>query len=372
MARIPLKSMAASVAIWIVFGAFSSCQVFKSQEKVADSESHTDKTEILKNPSCRVVHRSKAAMGTLFDLTLCVSEEADEIERIAEDAFAEIQRVEGIMTSYRPDSYVSRINSGAGKRAIPVPDELYNLIEQSKSISLKTEGKLDISFAAMDSLWDFRKPNPTLPKKKDVAKITKLINYNNILTDSKRKTVRLAKAGMRIGLGAIAKGYAVDRAGEILKSRGISNFIVYGGGDLLVEGSKGGLPWKVGIQHPRDKMRYFAKLPLQGREAVVTTGDYEKFFMLNGRRYHHVLDPDTGFPAVGTTSVTIVAKSATFADAMATGVFVLGPEKGMALIESEPDLEGVIVDSDFKTRVSSGIGDRVDFVGVLKKEQGTP
>jgi len=311
-------------------------------------------------------------MGTLFDFTLCVSQNTPEVERAVKDAFAEVRRIDGLMTSYRPDSHVSRINEYAGKKGISVPLELYNLIEQSMSISRKTKGKFDITFASIGRIWNFRTDQPSLPERKEIRKRIRLIDYRKVITDPKRNMVKLKDRRMRIGLGAIAKGYAVDRAGEVLRAHGISNYIVYGGGDLLIGGSKNGAPWKIGIQDPRDKARYFAKLSLRGDKAIVTSGDYEKYFVIAGKRYHHILDPDTGFPATGSSSVTIVTDSAAVADAMATGVFVLGPREGMALIESEPELEGIIVDSSLRPHVSAGLRSEVELTEISVTQKGQP
>ena len=182
-----------------------------------------------------------------------------------------------------------------------------------------------------------------------------LIDYRAIATDDKHRTVKLTKPGMRISLAAIAKGYAVDRAVAVLRENGLKDFIVFGGGDLFVSGRRGDRPWRVGIQDPRDRSRHFARFEADRDIAIVTTGDYEAFFVVDGERYHHVIDPATGYPARGTVSATVIAPTATLADALATGIFVLGPREGMALIESDRDLEGVIVDDHFSPMVSSGL-----------------
>lgn len=354
----------------------SACQTssVKRNDIPADRVAESSEQQISPQdpPPCQVIHRSRAAMGTLFDLSLCVDEITPKVELIAEDVFKEISRIDSLMTSYRPDSHVSIINASAGKKEISVPEELYRIIEQSKVISSKTQGKFDISFASMGALWDFKTNQPTVPSRKTIRKKIKFIDYTKIRLNPKRTAVMLQDRDMRIGLGAIAKGYAVDRAGELLRARGISNYIVYGGGDLLIGGNKNGAPWKIGIQDPRDKSSYFAKLALSGHKAVVTSGDYEKYFEVDGRRYHHIIDPDTGFPATGSSSVTIVATGAALADAMATGVFVMGPEKGMRLVESEANLEGIIVDTELNVSVSSGLRANIELLGMSSKKKGTP
>ncbi|MCP4675157.1 MAG: FAD:protein FMN transferase [Deltaproteobacteria bacterium] len=319
----------------------------------------------------RVVRRSVASMGTLFDLSLAVNEENEAVDEAVEKAFDEIRRVDSLMTTWRPDSYLSQVNAHAGGKAVRVPAELLDLIETAIEISRSTKGKFDISFAAMGGLWDFKLDRPKLPSRTEIRRRLPLINYRLIKINRKLKTLRLAKAGMRIGLGAIAKGYAVDRTGAILKEQGYNDFIVYGGGDLLVSGTKGDRPWKVGIQDPREPSRYFASMELPDGGAVVTSGDYEKFFFLKGKRYHHIISPDTGFPARGTVSVTVLARTATLADALATGAFVLGPEEGMKMIEDDPDLEGIVVNENLKATVSSGLKSRVSLRPIVSSGEGT-
>jgi len=263
------------------------------------------------------------------------------------------------MTVYRDDSPVSEVNARAGHGGVEVPEELLKLVVEAKQISAQTDGKFDISFGALGGLWRYKAEKPTLPDPSLIEARLPLVDYRAILVDREKKTIALAKPGMAIGLGAIAKGYAVDRVAHILRSHGEDNFIINGGGDLFISGRKGDRPWKVGIQNPRDRASYFARFPVTRPGAVVTSGDYEKFFELDGKRYHHILDPDTGYPARGTVSVTILADSAARADALATGVFILGPEKGMELIEADDTLEGVIVTDELIPLVSSGLKDTI-------------
>jgi thiamine biosynthesis lipoprotein len=313
-----------------------------------------------RTPEIELVQRGVHAMGTVFECTVAAAGNRAPAEAALEAVFEEIRRVEALMTVHRKESPLSKVNAESGDEAVPVPEELLFLIAESKKISELTQGKFDISFGAVGRLWDFTSDRPRLPDPSELKRSLPLVDYRLIDVNFEAHTVRLSQKGMRIGLGAIAKGYAVDRAAQLLKSKGFENFIVYGGGDLLVSGNKGGRPWRVGIQNPRDRARYFAKLELERGGAVVTSGDYEKFFELGGKRYHHIIDPATGYPAAHTVSVTVVSDSAARADAFATGIFVLGPEKGMALIESEPSLEGVIVDSELNTTASSGLKDRIE------------
>ncbi len=318
--------------------------------------------QTVRKPSeVQVIKRATEAMGTFFDCTVALTGgEREDAEAAIGAAFKEIARVEALMTTWDPESPLSKVNAASGGPGVAVPEELLTIIERSKRVSAQTGGKFDISFGAIGRLWDFKAKSPKPPAPAALAAALPLVDYRSVIVDRDKGTVRLAKPGMRIGLGAIAKGYAVDRASAILRSKGFDDFIVYGGGDLYISGKKGDRPWKMGIQNPRDRGAYFAKFSLEKDGAVVTSGDYEKFFELEGRRYHHIIDPATGYPAKGTASVTVVAESTALADALATGIFVLGPEKGMALIEATPSLQGVIVDESLDIAVSSGLRGRIE------------
>ena len=319
-------------------------------------------TDSSEPPSVRVFQKAFHAMGTIFTFSAALhGDDAAEAERAVDAAAAEITRVEREMSPYIENSPLSQVNRNAGIAPVRVPQELLRIIEEANDISRRTEGKFDISFGAVGRLWKFDKAQPSLPDKAELAKARQLVDYRSIVTDAAHRTVFLKKEGMSIGLGAIAKGYGVDRASEVLRSRGFTDFIVYGGGDIFISGSKGGAAWRVGVQDPRDRTRYFADFDVREAGAVVTSGDYEKFFVLDGRRYHHIIDPADGYPARGMVSATIVAKNTALADALATGVFILGIERGMRLIESDSAVEGILVDEALRPHVSSGLKDRTNL-----------
>lgn len=338
-------------------------------EKQVPPESTKTIRPLADNASLQLVRHGVHAMGTVFDCTLAVTGDTAPAEKALQAAFQEVERVEALMSTYRESSPLSQVNARGADEAVRVPVELIDLIEQARSISELTGGKFDISFGAIGRLWKYDDENPILPDPAALKAALPLVDYKSIVVDRAAHTVRLAKPGMRIGLGAIAKGYGVDRVAGILKKKGFNDFIIYGGGDLIISGKKGDRPWRVGIQNPRDRSTYFAKLSLEAGGAVVTSGDYEQFFELDGKRYHHIIDPATGYPAAGTASVTIVAPSAARADALATGLFVLGPEKGMAIIESDPSIEGVIVDDQLNTVVSSGLSSRIEVTPLNGNQQ---
>lgn len=353
--RKPVASIAAGVLLACSWAVLPGC-------RGTDDAVSTPSVPAAENP-VQVVRRAVPAMGTMFTIMLTDGEDEEKSRSAVEAAFDEVRRVEALMTTYRDAAPLSRLNAAAGAPLI-MPAEIIELLTEANRISERTGGKFDVSFASMGDLWRFKEDPPKLPDPEAIRKRLPLIDHNQILIDEGRGTVRLGRPGMRISLGAIAKGYGVDRAGAVLRKHGIDDFIVYGGGDILFSGKKGTKPWSVGVQDPRNHQAYFARFELPGTKAVVTSGDYEKFFVLGGTRYHHIIDPDTGYPARGTVSVTVMADSTMVADAFATGIFVLGPEQGMALIEADPTLEGIIVDDRLRPHVSSGLRKRVTLTPI--------
>jgi FAD:protein FMN transferase len=311
----------------------------------------------------RVTAEAKA-MGTHLLLAAYTSPEHDEaaLHAAFDKAVAEIQRLEGLMTTWRPDSEVSRVNAAAGKGAVAVSPETLSVIEKSVWMSQRSEGVFDITFEAMHGLWKFDQDlEEKIPPLAAVEKARKLIDFRKIKIDHEARTVMLEKAGMRMSLGGIAKGYAVDAASGVLRAAGLDAFLVQAGGDLYVRGKKpDGSRFRVGVRDPRgrDSADYFAMLEVEDH-AFSTAGDYERGFVKDGRRYHHIIDPRTGFPATASRSVTIWAGDAFTADAIDDAVFILGPEKGLQLVESLDDVGAVIVDEHNKVWVSRRLKDRV-------------
>ena len=258
--------------------------------------------------------------------------------------FDEFARLETLMSTWIPDSDVSRVNHAAGVAAVPAGAEVRDVLATARQVSEWTGGKFDVTFGALSGLWKFDHDQDNLvPDMEAVRRRLPLVDYRAIHVDDAAGTVFLARKGISMHLGGIGKGYAVDRAAGILRRRGLRDFVVQSGGDIYVSGLKDGRPWRLGIQDPRGTpIRSFAELDLSDG-TFGTSGDYERSFLKDGRRYHHILDPATGEPARGTRSVTIVAHRAVLADALSTGVFLLGPDAGMALIERLPDVDGVIV-----------------------------
>jgi thiamine biosynthesis lipoprotein len=268
--------------------------------------------------------------------------QAAKAEEGMEAAFREVQRIDSLMSHYREDSEISRVNRDAGKNETKVSPEMFRMIERAIEFSSLSEGAFDITIGPVFRLWNFREGK--FPEEKKLRENLKKVGYRQIKIDRSRSSIFLQEEGMEIDLGAIAKGYAVDSASAVLKEKEIENFLVNAGGDLKVSGSKEkGVPWIVGIQHPRLPSQMVAKLsPRQA--GVATSGDYKKFFIERGERYHHLLNPSTGTPARECQSVTVMAPSAMAADALATAVFVLGPKKGLALVKRMNDVHAIIVD----------------------------
>jgi thiamine biosynthesis lipoprotein len=320
------------------------------------------------------ITRSGTAMGTAVQIRVFVDEpeathSAEKEAAVGaqiEAAFAEIRRLEALMTTWRPESEISRINAAAGKGAIKVSPEVLDVVERSLHFARISGGAFDISFYALKGLWRFDDDlSPTLPDPAEIKRRLPLISWRQILVDRGASTVRLGKPGMAINLGGIGKGYAVDAAVRVLKAAGLRSGLVQAGGDLMIFGSKGGQPFMAGVRDPRsaDPSDYFAVCPIVDH-AFSTAGDYERAFIYpkDRKRYHHILDPRTGYPARAARSVTVYAKDATLADGLDDAILILGVKRGLALIESIPEAGAIIVDDQNRVHISSRLQKLVRIV----------
>ena len=283
-----------------------------------------------------------------------------------ESAIAEIKRVEAIMTTWRPDSELSKVNAAAGKSAVPVSEETLQIVKDSIRTSEISEGTFDITFQTLHGLWKFDEDlDPHPPADRDVKARLPFVGYKNIIVDDANKTLKLAKPETQISLGGIAKGYAVDRAVAVLDRIGLTSFFVQAGGDLFARGKKAdGTDWQAGIRDPRGPAeKYFARLSLPDH-AFSTAGDYERSYIVGGKRYHHIIDPRTGYPATASRSVTIWAPTALVADEIDDAVFILGPQKGLALVESLDGVGAVIVDAKNNVFISKRLQGKLEIVSV--------
>jgi FAD:protein FMN transferase len=307
----------------------------------------------------KLVTASRLSMGSTLTLTAWTVDESAATHAF-DEVFAEFTRLEKLMSTWIPDSDVLRANREAGVRPVPVSTEVRDVLKTARQMSEWTGGKFDVTFGVLSGLWRFdHDQDNVIPDMREVRRRLPLIDYRAIHIDDAAGTVFLARKGMSIHLGGIGKGYAVDRGARMLRQRGVRDFMIQSGGDIYVAGLKDGRPWRLGIQDPRGTSnRTFAELDLTDG-TFSTSGDYERYFVKNGRRHHHILDPATGEPARGARSVTIVSNLAVLADGLSTGVFIMGPEAGMALIEKLPAVEGVIVSDSNAVLISSGLRDKV-------------
>jgi thiamine biosynthesis lipoprotein len=310
----------------------------------------------------RLISHTHQTMGSELRVTLRRSDEGLATPAFSA-VFAEFDRLDALLSVWKPGSDVLRVNAAAGSTPVQVSAETIEILQAAHRVSVWTSGKFDVTFGVLSDVWKFdHDKDERVPTPAEIAARLPLVDYTAVRVDSAARTVFLSRPGMRLHLGGIGKGYAVDRAIAILKSRHIEDFMIQFGGDLYVAGDTGDGPWRLGINDPRGAPNdSFATVAL--RDATFSTsGDYERFFIKDGARYHHILDPDTGQPARGCRSVTIVAKSATLADGLSTGVFILGPHAGMELVEQLPDVEAVIVSEQNEVLISTGLRDRVRAV----------
>ncbi len=301
---------------------------------------------------------SRPLLGTIVNLTaVCDRETA---ARATQKAFDEIARIEALMSPYREGSDISKIARSHGP--VMVSPETFALVSQSVEISRLTGGAFDISFASVARLWNYKNPGFIPPSDVALDRARGLVDYRKITLDEKALTVRLAP-GMKIGLGGIAKGYAVKRAVEVLMAEGVDSGIAEEGGDLQVFGSKNGGPWITGLMHPREK-NLVLSIELGHLDSVATSGDYERYAEYEGKRYGHIINPLTGRPAEGMASVSVFSKDPVVSDAYATAFFVMGARKTAEFLESHHDLglAVILIDSDMKMFASAGLKDKITFL----------
>jgi FAD:protein FMN transferase len=271
-------------------------------------------------------------------------------------AVEEIRRIEKLLTTFDPSSQTNQINQYAGERPVKVDQEVFDLISRSKIISRLTQGAFDITYGSVDKrLWNFDQEMKALPDAETAARMVRLINYRNVILDEKKGTVFLKEAGMRIGFGGIGKGYAAEMARRLLIQRGVKSGVVNAAGDLTVWGHQPtGKPWTIGIADPGSAKHPFSYLDITDM-AVATSGNYEKFVLIDGKRYSHTIDPKTGLPVHGIKSVTIMSPNAEIADAMATPVMIMGISVGLDLVNQVRGLACIIIDENDKIYTSKNI-----------------
>lgn len=290
-------------------------------------------------------------MGTEISVHLW-HENAEQGMSVVEETFTEITRIEALMSTYIEGSEISEINRSAADAPVAAGDELINLILRSLDISVLTHGAFDITYDSIGQYYDFRERRR--PDAATIQEGLERIDYRLVEVDRLEGTVQFLAPGVRINLGGIAKGYAVEQAVKLLRSRGILHGIVTAGGDSRLLGDRRGQPFMVGIRDPRNEGEVVLTIPLED-EAISTSGDYERYFEEDGKRYHHIIEPMTGEPAGGIRSTTIVGPDAVLTDALSTSVFVLGVDRGLRLIATLPDYEGIVIDAEGRLFYSDGL-----------------
>ncbi|MDH4305511.1 MAG: FAD:protein FMN transferase, partial [Nitrospira sp.] len=279
-------------------------------------------------------------------------------DRAVQAAFDEIKRLELLLSTWRSDSELSQVNAKAGRQSVRVSRETLDVVVRSLEMARLTQGGFNIALGPAIEAWSMTE-RQQIPDEGELERLKPLVDWTSIQIDKQVQMIYLPHRGMRIDVGGIGKGYAADRAVEVMKRAGAKGGVVALSGDIKAFGVlPDGTGFPVGIRHPREEGTLIGTIDLQD-EAISTAGDYERFFERDGVRYHHILDPHTLQPARGCQSVTVIAKEGTLADGLDTGIFVLGPEEGMALVERLPDVEAIIVDQDGRMAVSSGLRDRL-------------
>lgn len=294
-------------------------------------------------------------MGNQFEFTL-IEQSENQAEEFFEIAINEIKRIEKLLTTFSETSITYKINENAGIRPIEVTDEVFQLIKRSQFISKITQGAFDLSYGSIDKrFWNFDVNMTSLPDVETAKKSVELINYENIILDENNKTVFLKNKGMRIGFGGIGKGYAAEMAKKKLKEINVKSGIVNASGDLTAWGfQENGEPWTIGVADPNQRKSIFSTFKITDK-AVATSGNYEKFVVINNKKYSHTIDPKTGYPISGIKSVTILADNAEIADALATPVTVMGIEVGLDFINQLKTIGCIIIDDNDKTYFSKNI-----------------
>ncbi|MFP5040920.1 FAD:protein FMN transferase [Parasediminibacterium sp. JCM 36343] len=294
-------------------------------------------------------------MGNHFEISVVADDEAWANEKIAVGV-AEIRRIETLLTTYSDDSETNMVNANAGIAPVAVSREMFQLVERSLRISSVTQGAFDISYGSVDKkLWNFDTSMQALPDKETAKQMVRLINYRNIILDNEQCSIFLKEPGMRIGFGGIGKGYAAERAKDAMKAAGVASGIVNASGDLTAWGYQpDGSRWTIGIANPDFSAHVFSYMDITNM-AVATSGNYEKYVLIGGKKYSHTINPRTGLPVKGIKSVTIISTNAEIADAMATPVTIMGIRAGLDMINQIKNIEAIVIDDNNKIYTSKNI-----------------
>lgn len=337
---IPFRFLSlASLSLWVLLSV-SSCSDDPTPAEPDQPEEAPD----------ALFEASRPLMGTIFSISVAAPESV--ARPAVRAALEEIERLEVVLSEWREDSEISRINRNAGVSPVNVSEEVFAVVKAGVDVSRWSSGGFDLSWAAMRGLYDFRPGMQRIPEQSEIQARVNLINYEDIELDEEARSVFLRRRGMAIGTGGIGKGYALDRAGEVLRNAGIESYLMSAGGQVQVHGTRGGREWRVGIMHPRQNETHFGFISSEGG-SIATSGDYENvYFDAAGRRWHHILDPRSGRPVDRTMSVTFVGPTGLYTDALSTAAFVMGADRVSSLIEALPfEVTLVMVDRSCEVHV---------------------
>lgn len=308
--------------------------------------------------------RSEFLLDTLVTLRLPAGPDS---RRLSEEALAEVRRLDQLASAYRPESEVTRVNQAAGQAAVAVSPEILTIVQRGLEYSRYTGGRFDLTIGPVVRAWGIGGPHPRVPAPEELRRAVALVSFQDVEVDAARGTVFLRRKGMALDLGGAAKGFIAERVRTLLAQKGVRHALIDLGGNIATLGTRpDGRPWHIAIRHPRRGEEYLGYLDLAG-EAVATAGDYERFFEEGGRRYHHIFDPRTGYPASGVWSATAISPSAFEADLLSTAIFLLGPEKGLALAH-EMGAQAVVMDERGRVWASRSLQGRLAITAVPPSE----
>jgi thiamine biosynthesis lipoprotein len=305
----------------------------------------------------KTIQKTESIMGTDVTITV-VTRSYEEGETAIEAGMAELRRLDAMMSLYKDDSEITRVNLAAGKNPVKVSPEMIEVVEHAAEISKLSGGAFDVTIGPLVVLWQVRLKEGKTPTDAEIARVRPLVNYQNIVIDKKASTIFLKKPGMIMDFGGM-KGYTADRVADLFKKRGISNAIIAVAGDIWVLGHReDGKPWRIGVQHPREHDKTLTVLDLSNKY-ISTSGDYERFVIKENKRYHHIIDPRTGQPSKGTISATLIGDKGAIIDPLTKVPFILGPDVGMKIVK-KLGAEAIIVDDQGKVFVTDGIKNLLD------------
>jgi FAD:protein FMN transferase len=305
------------------------------------------------------VSDTRLTLGTVVEISI-VGEDKKSLENALETTFKRISEIEQVTDRYTSDSEISLINRNAKTGPIPISRDMMNMLVLAQKIARLTNGGFDVTVAPIVDLWGFD-IGGRLPSPEEISGALKRVDYRNLSIDEKNSTITFAQPGIKIDLNGIAQGYTAAEAEKVLRAHGVESGVINISGDMMIIGRNGRKPWRIGVQDPRNGKKLIAVIKAKDM-AIVTSGDYERCFFVDGVRYHHIIDPHTGYPARGCSSVTVVTRDAFLADALCKPVFVLGPDKGMKLVESMPGVDVLIVDDKGKITYSPGLEKYLELV----------